>query len=355
MADSNTCAKHPAPQVKALLAQNTAALDAFLAQGWNINKRLPAHAYGDDYPIHIALKNKKYKSLDWLLAHQVQINIEKDSPLVAACQYCNEKTIRLLLDRGADVHGNWNNTQSALTALIDHRRYALMPLLLEYGYDLAQDGWALRQAVDERSHKAIDFLLAHGANPNFCQPDMVWPYNSSPLLVAAENNDLKTVKKLLAHGASALQKDDYGQRPYLAALENGNTKMAALFKQLEPPLWHDEEQRLVQLAKYNMPPALVALLRADDAVRRIELPGNPYMQHMVLAPLLQVREVNWQGHKFLDLLQAAQTYSPEGLLVWYPRKKCLAFADYEHGDFKLLGNWAAFEKDPSALMKRIFE
>ncbi len=48
------------------------------------------------------------------------------------------------------------------------------------------------------------------------------------------------------------------------------------------------------------------------------------------------KEVFWSKHKFLNLLSDVDNYGADGFLVWYPKKKCLAFADFEHEEFKEL-------------------
>ena len=45
----------------------------------------------------------------------------------------------------------------------------------------------------------------------------------------------------------------------------------------------------------------------------------------------------------------------EGFLVWYPKNKKLAFADYEHGTFTELCTFEAFMANPSAQINKIFE
>ena len=45
----------------------------------------------------------------------------------------------------------------------------------------------------------------------------------------------------------------------------------------------------------------------------------------------------------------------EGFLVWYPKNKKLAFADYEHGTFTELCTFDAFMANPSAQIDKIFE
>ena len=47
-------------------------------------------------------------------------------------------------------------------------------------------------------------------------------------------------------------------------------------------------------------------------------------------------------------------YSENGFLVWYPKEKCLASADYEHEKFKILDKWEDFIKCPSHTINKIF-
>lgn len=336
-----------------IMAEDIAALEEKVAGGLNVNHKIQITGRVVETPLTLALCEKKKKVLDWLLSKKVVLNDKEHPAILLACSNTDAKTVKRLIENGADVNARHKTGKSAMGAALHGNNYALIPLLIEAGYDLKNDGSSLRQAVFNRQYKAIALLLEQGVDVNFCKPDMVFPYNSTPVHVAAGNNDLETVKRLVAQGADVTIKDHYGERPYNCAVANKNEEMKAFIKALEPQQWHNEEQRLADLKSYKIPGALLNILRSTD--RRLELPGNENVGFIVFNSLLDVKEVHWMKHKFLDLLSVVDNYGSEGFLVWYPKKKCFAFADYEHREFKELCSVKEFFADPSAQIDKIFE
>ncbi|MCF3108927.1 ankyrin repeat domain-containing protein [Niabella sp. CC-SYL272] len=336
-----------------IMTEDIVALEQKVAKGWDLNQKIPITDRIIETPLTLALCEKKKKVLDWLLLKNVALNDNDQPAILLACSNTDAKTVKRLIEGGADVNARHKTGKSAMNAALYGNNYDLIPLLIEAGYDLKNDGSSLRQAVFNRQYKAIALLLEHGADVNFCKPDMVFPYNSTPVHIAAGNNDLEMVKRLVAHGADVTIKDHYGERPYNCAVANRNEEMRAFLKALEPEQWHNEEQRLADLKSYKIPEALLQVLRSTD--RKLELPGNKNVGYIVFNSLLNVKEVHWMKHKFLDLLSTVDHYGSDGFLVWYPKKKCLAFADYEHQEFKELCSVKAFFADPSAQIDKIFE
>ncbi len=336
-----------------IMAENIAALEHKMTGGLDINKKIQITVRVAETPLTLALYEKKKKVLDWLLSKKVELNNTENPAILGGCSWGDVKIVKRLIENGADVNARHKIGKSALGAALYGNNYHLIPVLIEAGYDLKNDGSSLRQAVSNRQYKAIALLLEQGGDVNFCKPDMVFPYNSTPVHVAAGKNDLETVKRLVAHGADVTIKDHYGERPYNCAAANQNEEMKAFLKALEPEQWHNEEQRLEALKSYKLPDALLKILRGAN--RRIELPGNENVRFIEFNTLLEVKEVNWMKHKFLDLLSAVDNYSSDGFLVWYPKKKCFAFADYEHQEFKELCGAKDFFADPSAQIDKIFE
>ena len=61
------------------------------------------------------------------------------------------------------------------------------------------------------------------------------------------------------------------------------------------------------------------------------------------------------GNSDPELIKWLIKQGAEGFLVWYPKNKKLAFADYEHGTFTELCTFEAFMANPSAQINKIFE
>lgn len=336
-----------------IMKEDLDALESEVSKGFNINDTLQIAERIAETPLILALCENKKKVIDWLLSKNVKLNDKDNPPILMACSNCDAKTVQLLIEKGADVNARHKIGKTAMNSALYGKNYEVVMLLIENGYDLKNDGSTLRQAVSNRQKAVIEILLDYAVDVNFCKPDMVFPYNSTPVHIAAKNNDLPTVKWLVEHGANVTIKDKYGERPYNCAVDNKNEEMKSFIRLLEPEQWHNEEQRLADLKSYKIPEELLAILRGDN--RKIELPDNTNIKYITFNSLLDVKEVNWNKHKFLDLLSEVDNYGSEGFLVWYPKKKCLAFADYEHGEFRELCSLKEFLVDSSAQLNKIFE
>lgn len=333
-----------------IINENISALEA---SGIDVDAPFQITTHVVEPPIILALYENKVKVIEWLLTKGVQLNVKERPAIVAAAAKCNTKTITGLLENGADVNAKDRVGKTAMSNVLYNKRYELIPVLLSNGYRLLEDGVSLRQAVSNRQYKAIDLFLAAGLDVNLHTADMVYPYNPTAVTVAAQNNDFKMVQLLVQHGADVTIKDKYGERPFNAAVANKNNDMIAFLKSLEPEAWHNEEQRIIDLKSYKIPAELLAILRSDD--RRIALPNSKEVSYIEFNALLEVKEVNWQKRKFLDLLSKVDNDGADGVLVWYPKNKCLAFADYEHEAFKELCSVKEFLENPGAQIDKIFE
>ena len=91
--------------------------------------------------------------------------------------------------------------------------------------------------ASEGMYKLADYLIAHGSDVNYCEPNMVYPYNASPLQVAASRGHLELVKRFIELGADLSYKDKYGERAYHYALRNKQKAVAEYIKSVEPAQW----------------------------------------------------------------------------------------------------------------------
>lgn len=338
---------------KLIMSEDIIVLEKLWCNGFDINSKFSIAKGIEETPIILALSENKKKVIDWLLSNNVELNNKEYPAILMACSSCSSKVVKLLIDNGADVNAKHRIGSSAMSDALYGKNYDAVSLLIERGYDIKRDGTSLRQAVSDRQYKAIAIFLNHGVNVNFCKPNMVYPYNPTPVHVAAENNDFKTVKLLVEHGADVTIKDKYGERPYHCAEKNKNEEMIQFIKSLEPKQWHNEEQRLIDLKSYKIPAELLDFLRGDK--RRIEIHDNPYSRYIVFNSLLELKEVKWEKRKLIDLIKEVDNYDSEGFLVWYPKNKMLAFADYEHGEFVEICNVKEFLDNPSKQIAKIFE
>jgi ankyrin repeat protein len=133
------------------------------------------------------------------------------TPLIIASAMGNAKVAELLLDKGADPNA------------IDARGYTSLHLVVrdsDYGLDLAGK---------DNVVKIVKSLLAHGANPNHRLKlarnvgtlNEVSLQGATPLVLAAEVNNLEAIKALLAAGADPRITTDQGTTALMLAAGGG--------------------------------------------------------------------------------------------------------------------------------------
>ncbi|KAK3943389.1 ankyrin repeat-containing domain protein [Diplogelasinospora grovesii] len=132
--------------------------------------------------------------------------------LVAAAQGDHTRTVRLLVERGADpnsiaVESNTSNYCSPLEAAASRGLLDVVKLLLELGADatMSNSGWygtplIASISTDHRSLHVIQTLLEAGADPNQVAEEACHCYGH-PLFHAAFRQDKDVVQLLLERGA----------------------------------------------------------------------------------------------------------------------------------------------------------
>ena len=335
-----------------IMSEDIDALETRLISGFDINAEFTITKYIDETPITLALCENKIKVIHWLISKKVNLNNKGNPAILMACSNCDEETVKLLIANGANVNAKHKIGKTAMSAALYGNKYKNISLLLANGYEIHKDGVSLRQAVSDKQFPAIEIFLENGVDVNFHKPDMVFPYNPTAVLVATQNNDIDTVRLLVKYGADVTIKDSYGERPFIAATKNNNAELVAFIKSLEPAQWHNEEQIISDLKSYKIPKELLELLRSEN--RRLNV-DNKFTSYLEFNSLINIKKVSWQKHKFLDLLNDVDNYGAEGLLVWYPKKNCLASVDYEHEEFKELCSVKDFFENPSKQIDKIFE
>jgi ankyrin repeat protein len=189
----------------------------------------------DEYgttPLHLAALFGSPEMVALLLDHDANPNaVDKrgGSPLMFAAG--DVKKVKLLLDRGADVH-----LRSALgnTAIVTAASYVdnldVVKLLLDRGADLhghnRNNVTPLAAAVYCGDAKAVRFFLDQGCKPKTIH-NLFGSAGNSLLVVAAQNGNAEIVDMLLAAGADANQPDaNFGGHALNYALLGQNTEVA---------------------------------------------------------------------------------------------------------------------------------
>jgi uncharacterized protein len=345
------------PIAQFILDEDIAALEAEFKAGWNIHLPLQFAKYDFEPAIIFALRHVKIQVIQWLINKKANLNI-KQNPAIVYAVYGGKKMLQLVLDNGANINAQDRLTRNAVTIALYEKKIDLIPFLVERGFDPKKDGRSLRQAVFGRQFKAVKMLLDLGFDPNFRERDQVHPETPSAVHVAARNiNDLKTVKLLVENGADVTLKDNYGDRPFTAAMLNNDAPLMAYLKALEPAEWHDETAHLASLAQYNLPPSLLDICKKSPKTKRkihfaaTDKNSLEYgVRYIVLHPTLLLKVATFRKKEIVEIVGETDNY--DNFLVWYPAKNCLAYVDYEHDEFKTLGKWEDFLANPDAFFAK---
>ena len=123
-------------------------------------------------PLLLATMTQKHESVKILLANGANPNVaikNQDSPLTTAAHWGNLNTVRLLVDRGADVNGRFMS-RSALHQAIIFGHDRIFALLIEHpDIDIHHREYGtgytpLHLAVQYERHQYISKLIAMGAD-----------------------------------------------------------------------------------------------------------------------------------------------------------------------------------------------
>ncbi|WP_257265623.1 ankyrin repeat domain-containing protein [Endozoicomonas sp. ONNA2] len=236
--------KRPANLLKSAISKgDLASVNRLLDLGVNVNVR-----GRDGYnPLYWAVGRKD--SVDFiktLLDRGANPNItvgnrlleEKTTPFLKAADWGDYPALKLLLDRGADLHARDDRGCTALHLAptcegLFHNKATVSARILNYLLDKGLDINALDssghtpvlKAVTNGSAKAIDTLMQRGANPEI--PDR-WGITPLCTVVDFHRKDECMVNSLLANGVNPNQPDKFGNTPLHLAAKNDCWKIASI-------------------------------------------------------------------------------------------------------------------------------
>jgi uncharacterized protein len=267
--------KSVSPLVSDVLAGDTVALDRHLAAGWDIDADLELSPHTREPAITLALACRATASVRWLVGQGAELNLPGNPAFATAARYGDSDMLRYLVAHGADVHARMRVGGDAYQQALYGSKLDNLPVIQELGHSVTEHGGeAFRSAVFSRNRRAAESFLAGGVDIDYREPDMVFPNVPTALCVAAYHGDMEMCRFLVEHGADVTIATQEGSRPYIAAVERGNDELAAFFKALEPPEFHDLANKLHELEPYSLPATLIDFLQGDNP--RIDLDGSPY-------------------------------------------------------------------------------
>jgi len=330
------------------------ALHAAITAGWDIEEGIMLSEYTTLSPLDLALVSQRMDVVKLLVEHGVNLNVEHNPAFLRAVRYCKEDIVRYIAAQGTKMD-KLNRTGSGAYSQAYYGNKSNIPLIHELGLDIKLHGGSvLRQAVSDHDYKTLTYLIEHGVDINYNKPDMVYPYQATPLTVAARIGNAAMVKFLIEHGADVTLAEKDGDRPYTIAVSNKDTDLAEYLKSLEPIDFHNVENKKYELKKYKLTDDLVSFLTRDKL--RLELKPNEYeIKYIDFFTLTDTIEMKVGRQKLLRLSADIDNYS-DLQLVWNPKKKGLIGCyDAEHQTYADLCSFTEFLAQPELHLMKFLE
>lgn len=333
---------------------NIPALQAAIAAGWDIEEGILLSKHTTLSPLDLALISQRMDVVKLLVEHGVNLNVNLNPAFLRAVRYCKEDTVRYIAAQGAKMD-KLNQIGSGAYSQAYYGNKNNIPLIHELGLDIKLHGGAvLRQAVSDHDYKTLKYLLDHGVDINYNKPDMVYPYQATPLTVAVRMGNLAMVKFLIERGADVAFAEKDGERPYTIAVSNKDKILANYLKSLEPAELHNMENKKYELKKYKLTDELVSFLTGDKL--HLDLAQNEYgMEYIDFFTLTDTIEMNVRRQKLLRLSANIANYS-DLQLVWNPKKKGLIGCyDVEHQAYADLCSFSEFLAQPEVYLMKFLK
>jgi len=333
---------------------NIPELHAAIATGWDIEQSIILSKHTAISPLDLALISQRLDVVKLLIERGVNLNVKHNPAFLRAVRYCKEDIIRYIAAQGAKLD-MLNQVGSGAYSQAYYGNKNNIPLIHELGLDIKQyGGEVLRQAVSDYDFKTITYLLDQGVDINYNKPDMVYPYQATPLTVAARIGNLPMVQYLVERGADVTLAEKDGERPYTIAVSNKDEALADYFKALEPAEFHNLENKKHELKKYKLTDELVHFL--SEYKPRFILAQNEYeIGYIDFFTLTDTIEMKAGKQKLLRISADIDNYS-HLQLVWNPKKKGLIGCyDAEHGTYGDLCSFTQFREKPEIYLIQFME
>lgn len=340
------------PIVLAIVGGDIPVLKKYFTKS-NIDDEIALDEYVSLSPLDIALIMNEALSIKWLVEQGADLNVKDNPSFLIAVRYCDQDFIKYLVGKGAKTDLLNNVKSDAFSQALHGDKLENLPVIDALGHSVRQyGGKAFRSAVSKRNYRATDFFIKHGVDIDYNRPDQVFPFNPTPLCVAARYVDLGMVEYLVGHGADATLAEKDGMRPYSIAVERGDQAMADYLKSQEPEEFHTLSNKRDELRRYKLPASLLTFLEGDDL--RLGLGEDGDVRHIDFFRLLDVVEMKVDRRKLIRLSKEVDNHA-DIVVCWNPKAKRIAFYDAEHGAIANVASFDDFVKRPAFHMRKYFD
>ena len=330
---------------------NITALESALNSGWDIAEPVQIGKYSKYSPLQLALVMDCLPSVNWLVEHGADLNDKENPSFLLSVRYGNQEIIDYVVAHGANIHALNCVNVDAFQAALYGKKYENLQLIHDLGHTVQKyGGKAFRNAITDENYEVLDFFINNGVDINYNKPDSVYPFNPTPLCVAARYVDLQMCKYLVEHGADVTITEKDGMRPYSIAIEKGDMEMAEYFKFLEPAEFHDIQNKMDQLKPFKLPKALVSFLEGDTLY--FELPDSDFIS-IEFFSLTDTIPFKLGRRNLLRLSKELGEYN-EWQIVWDPKSKKISCYDIEHQELRELCKFDEFMSDMAGQLESLF-
>ena len=181
-------------------------------------------------PLYAAIRSGDVAKVSALLASSADVNAKERrggaTPLMLAAAFGSLDTMRMLIDKGADVNARSAGDATALMWAVND--IDKVRLLIDKGADVNAVSSLGRSALflaamSERSAEIVRLLVARGADVRLVAKD-----NTAMLAAAAIGNDTETIRFLIDRGADINGRDFLGRTALMNVATNGNVAAVKL-------------------------------------------------------------------------------------------------------------------------------
>ena len=240
-------------------------------------------------PLHVAAAKNQLRVVTFLLEKGCRLDLRDSTGRTAldtACESGHLEIAKLLIDKGADIHGKERGVTPLGSALMN-KRLQLARFLIDKGADVNRVF-----SVHHKERKTtlyhtpltmvtqlgdlglFELLIAHKADPNASQlnkGEMGWNY--PPVLIAAQNNAPELLKRLLAAGAGTeLSPGMPGDSPLTESLKLGNLECVTLLLDSKAKIQQDVMSFAARLGDKDL---LLRLIQAGGDINEVSQFDTP--------------------------------------------------------------------------------